>query len=181
MIELIYTLFMGAWRDGFGKDGWRLPVYKNRFVQHIIAFVATFLLCTFCKDVSWLVALWIALWIQIEWALAIGPAYDEGTGGKPNKKMLERYEKMVGYKWLCKVFPESLWHSMGFDFCLLAIRYTYPLLPICVFFNPIFLMLGLIVSSLYLIYRYCPFCQKHRLLDVEIWTGLVVGLFVACL
>ena len=181
MLKLIYTLFMGAWRDSFGKNGWDLPIYHNRFVQHIVAFAMTFLLCWFDKDLAWWWCLWIATWIQIEWALGHGPCYDLGTGGKPDAKMLKRYKKMVGYKLLCKLFPEDKWYGTGFDFCLLAIRYTYPLIPICFFFNPVFLTFGLVISGLYGIYRACPFCQKHRLLDVEIWVGLALGLFVACL
>lgn len=180
-MKFLYSVFMALWRDSFGKNGWNLPVYKNRFVQHIFAFIMTFALCTFDKDLSWLWCLWVALWVQIEWTLGHGPCYDLGKSGKPDKKMLERYEKMVGYKFLCKIFPENQWYSFGFDFCLLTIRYTYPLLPICFAFNPVFLTLGMTISALYAIYRYCPICQKYRLLDVEIWAGLVLGLYVAYL
>lgn len=181
MLKLLYTLFMGAWRDSFGKNGWDLPIYHYRVVQHIVAFAMTFLLCFFDKGLAWYWGLWIAAWIQVEWALGHGPCYDLGKGGKPDAKMLKRYKKMVGYRLLCKLFPENLWYGTGFDFCLLTIRYTYPLIPICFFFNPVFLTLGLIISGLYGIYRACPYCQKHRWLDVEIWAGLALGLFVACL
>ena len=181
IFKLLYTLFMGWFRDFFGKGGYGWPVLKYRMVQHILAFIATFFLCTFVKAEHWYISLWIALWIQIEWALGHGCAYDVGTSGKPDKKMIERYEKMVGCKLLYKLFPEEKWYGTGFDFCLLAIRYTYPLLPICVFFNPVFLTLGLVISGLYGIYRACPFMQKHRWLDVEIWAGLALGLYVAFL
>lgn len=181
MLKIIYTLFMGLWRDAFGKNGYDLPVLKIRFVQHVIAFCATFLLCFFNKDISWLISLWIALWVQIEWALGHGPCYDLGKGGKPDKKMIQRYEKMVGCKLLYKLFPEEMWYGTGFDFCLLAIRYTYPLLPICVFFNPVLITLGLVISGLYGLYRACPYLQKKRWLDVEIWAGLALGLFVSYL
>lgn len=181
IFRLLYTLFIGVWRDAFGKNGYNLPVIKNRFVQHIIAFSMTFLFCIFIRVDAWLVALWIALWIQIEWALGHGPCYDLGKGAKPDKKMIQRYEKMVGCKLLYKVFPEEDWYGTGFDFCLLAIRYTYPLLPICVYFNPVFLTLGLVISGLYGLYRACPYMQKKRWLDVEIWAGLALGLFVAYL
>lgn len=181
MLKLLYTLFMGAWRDSFGKNGWDLPIYKNRFVQHVLAFCMTFLLCVFGKTVDWYWALWIALWIQIEWAIGHGPCFDVGTSGKPDAKLIKRYEKMVGYKLLCKIFPEKEWYGFGFDFILLAIRYTYPLIPICLFFNPVFMTLGLGIAGLYAMYRYCAFFRKHRLLDVEIWAGLLLGLYVACL
>lgn len=181
VIKIIYTVFMAFWRDSFGKNGWDLPIYKNRVVQHILAFCMTFLLCVFGKTLDWYWALWIAAWIQIEWAIGHGPCYDCGTGGKPNAKMLKRYEKMVGYKLLCKIFPEDQWYSFGFDFILLAIRYTYPLIPICLFFNPVFLTLGLVISGLYGMYRYCEFFRKHRWLDVEIWVGFALGLYVAFL
>ena len=180
-MKLLYAVLMGAWRDSFGKNGWDLPIYKNRFVQHIVAFLMTTLLCWLSKGKACYVALWIALWVQIEWALGHGPCYDLGKGGKPDKKMLKRYEKMVGYKLLCKVFPEDKWYTFWFDFCLLAIRYTYPLLPICVYFNPLFLLLGIAITSEYAAYRYIPVLQKHRLLDVEIWAGFTLGLFVAYL
>ena len=181
LIKILYTLFMSWFRDCFGKGGYGLPVLKYRMVQHILAFSATFLLCYFTKDLSWFWCLWVALWIQIEWALAIGPAYDCGKGGKPDDKMLKRYEKMVGYKLLCKIFPQDKWWTTGFDFCLLAIRYTYPLIPICFFFNPVFMTLGLVISALYGLYRSSDWFKQYRLLDVEIWVGFVLGLYVAFL
>lgn len=180
-MRFLYALLMGALRDCFGKNGWDLPVLKNRFIQHVLAFAMTFLLCVFGKTLDWYWALWIALWIQIEWAIGHGACYDLGKGGKPDEKMLKRYEKMVGYKLLCKIFPEEKWYGTGFDFCLLAIRYTYPLLPICFLFNPVFLTLGLVISGLYGIYRSCDYFKSHRLLDVEIWVGFILGLFVAYL
>ena len=180
-MKFLYAILMGLWRDSFGKGGWDLPIYKNRFVQHVLAFTMTFLLCTFVKAEAWWVSLWIATWIQIEWALGHGPCYDLGRAGKPDKKMIERYEKMVGCKLLYKLFPKEEWYGTGFDFCLLAIRYTYPLLPICVYFNPVFLMLGLVIAGMYGVYRACPYMQTKRWLDVEIWVGLALGLFVAYL
>jgi len=180
MLKLIYAVLMGLWRDSFGKNGWDLLIYKNRFVQHIVAFLMTVGICLY-KDISWYWCLWIALWIQIEWALGHGPCYDVGTSGKPDEKMLKRYQEMVGYKLVCKLFPESLWYSFGFDYVLLSIRYTYPLIPICFLFNPVFLTLGLIITGLYAIYRYCPYMQTKRWLDVEIWAGFVLGMYVAFL
>lgn len=180
MLKLLYTIFMAVWRRAFGSDGWGLPILKNRFILHVIAFLATFGLCL-TKDISWHICLWIALWIQIEWALGHGPCYDCGKGGKPDAKMLKRYEKMVGYKLLCKIFPEDQWYTFGFDFILLSIRYTYPLLPICLWFNPVFLTLGMVISALYAMYRYCDFFKKYKLLDVEIWAGFFLGLYVSCL
>ena len=171
---------MAIWRRAFGSDGWNLPVLKNRFVLHVIAFLSTFGLCL-TKDISWFWCLWIALWIQIEWALGHGPCYDCGKGGKPDAKMLKRYEKMFGYKQVCKIFPEEQWYGFGFDFVLLAIRYTYPLIPICFWFNPVFLTVGMVISALYAMYRYCDFFKKHKLLDVEIWAGFALGLYVAFL
>lgn len=180
MLKILYTIFMGAWRDSFGKNGWDLPIYHYRVVQHIVAFLATAGICWY-KDLSWYWCLLVALWIQIEWAIGHGPCYDLGKGGKPDKKMIQRYEKMLGCKLLYKVFPESQWYGPEFDFCLLAIRYTYPLIPICWLFNPVFMTLGLVITSLYALYRYCPVLQKHRLLDVEIWAGFALGLYVAYL
>ena len=179
--KLLYVFFMGFWRDAFGKNGYDLPVFKIRFVQHVIAFLMTAALCFLVKGFAWYAALWVAVWIQVEWALGHGACYDIGKGGKPDAKMKKRYEKMLGCKLLYKLFPENEWYSTGFDFCLLSIRYTYPLIPICVCFNPTFMSLGLFIAGLYAIYRACPYCKKHRLLDVEIWAGLALGLFVAFL
>lgn len=180
-MRVLYALLMGAWRDSFGKNGWNLPIYKYRMVQHIVAFCATFLLCLFVKGLDWYWGLWIATWIQIEWAIGHGPCFDVGTSGKPDAKTIKRYEKMVGYKMLCKIFPENEWYGFGFDFILLAIRYTYPLIPICLFFNPVFMTLGLVISWLYAMYKYCHYLQTKRLLDVEIWVGFALGLYVAFL
>lgn len=181
MLKLLYACFMGFWRDAFGKDGHGWPVFKIRFVQHVAAFLMTVGLCLLDKGLAWYAALWVALWIQVEWALGHGPCFDLGKGGKPDAKMKKRYEKMLGCKLLYKLFPQDQWYSTGFDFCLLAIRYTYPLIPICAYFNPIFMTMGLVISGLYGIYRACPYCQKHRWLDVEIWAGVMLGLYVALL
>lgn len=180
-MKYIYPFFMALWRDLFGKGGYDLPVLKNRFVEHILGFLATFSFCFFGKDIVWYWSAWIAVWVQIYWALGHGACYDLGTSGKPDEKMIERYQKMVGYKLVCKIFPENRWYGFGFDFVLLTIRYTYPLIPICFWFNPCLLTLGLIVSALYAIYRYCAFVREHRLLDVEIWAGFFVGLFISFL
>jgi len=177
-MRLLYAILIGLWRDSFGKNGWDLPIYKNRFVQHVLAFLMTAGICWW-KDLAWYWCLWVALWIQIEWALGHGPCYDLGKGGKPDEKMLKRYEKMVGYKLLCKIIPQDKWWTTGFDFCLLAIRYTYPLLPICFLFNPVFMTLGLVISGLYGIFRAIQ--PKQRWLDVEIWAGFALGLYVAFL
>ena len=181
ILKIIYTLFFGLWRDLFGKNGYYIPILKSRFVQHVLAFAMTFVLCFFDKHIQWWWCLWIALWVQIEWACGHGCCYDVGTHGEPDEAMIKRYEKMVGYKVLCKIFPKDEWYSFGFDFILLTIRYTYPLIPIVYWFNPVFLTLGLIISSLYAIYRYCTFFRKHRLLDVEIWAGFALGLYIAFL
>lgn len=180
LLKLLYAVFCALFRDSFGKNGWDLPIYKNRLVQHIVAFIMTATICC-VKGIQWYWCLWVALWIQIEWALGHGVAYDLGKGGKPDKKALERYKKMVGYKLVCKLFPEDKWYSFWFDFVLLSIRYTYPLIPICFLFNPVFMLLGVVITCEYAAYRYIPFLQKHRWTDVEIWAGLTVGLFVAFL
>lgn len=180
-MKYIYPFFMALWRDAFGKNGYYIPVIKSRFVQHVIAFAMTFLLCYFDKGFKWWWCIWIAVWLQIEFAIGHGSCYDIGMQGEPDEVMQKRYKKMLGYKMLCKIFDEKDKHGMCFDFLLLAIRYTYPLIPICFWFNPTFLCLGLIIATLYMIYRYCPFMRKHRLLDVEILSGFFVGFFVAFL
>lgn len=177
----LYAIISAVWRDAFGKNGYDLPIIKYRAVQHIILFIVSFAFLLVCRGTALALSLWIALWIQIEWALAHGPCYDVGTAGKPDTKMIERYKKMVGYKLLCKIFPEDQWYSWIFDFCLLTIRYTYPLLPICLWFNPVFLTLGMVIAGEYGIYKNCKFLQSKRLLDVEIWVGFVAGLYIAFL
>jgi len=179
-MKLLYAILMGIWRDGFGKSGWGLPIFKIRFVEHIVAFLMTAGICWW-KDLAWYWCLWVALWIQIEWAIRHGAVYDVGALGKPDEKTLKRYETMVGYKLFCKIFPKDKHYSMCFDYILLTMRYTYPLLPIFWLFNPVFLFLGLIIASMYLIYRYCPVLQTKRWCDVELYVGFIVGLFVAFL
>ena len=181
MLKLLYTAFMGFWRDSFGKNGYHWKIYEHRIVEHIVAFLFTFIFCSVDKGFNWYISCWIAIWVQIFWALGHGPCYDCGTAGKPDKEMIKRYEKMVGYKLVCKIFPEDQWYTFGFDFILLAIRYTYPILPICFLFNPALLTIGLVISALYGMYRYCDFMKNHKWLDVEIWAGLVTGLFIAYL
>ena len=178
--QWLYVFFSAVWRDCFGKDGWGLPIIKYRVVQHILLFFVSFALLM-CRGTTLALSAWIALGIQIWWSLPHGVMYDCGTAGKPDAKMLKRYKKMVGYKLVCKIFPEDKWYGFGFDFVLLAIRYTYPLLLICWWFNPVFLTLGLIVASLYAIYKHCEYLWKKRWADVELWVGFVAGLFIAFL
>ena len=177
----LYAFFMGAWRDAFGKNGYDLPIIKYRAVQHIILFLVSFAFLLICRGTALASALWISAWILVFWAIRHGACYDISTGGKPDAKMLKRYKSMVGFKLLCKIFPEDMWYGLCFDFMLLTIRYTYPLLPICFWFSPIMFSLGFVISSFYLIYRFCPYMQKKRLLDVEIWVGFVAGLYIAFL
>ena len=177
----LYAVFMGIWRDAFGKNGYAIPIIKYRAVQHVVMLLFSFFYLYVCKGTALPISLWIAVWIQIFWALGHGPCYDIGKGGKPNAKMIKRYKKMVGYKLLCKIFPEDQWYGAAFDFCLLAIRYTYPLLPICFWFSPVLLTLGMVISGSYGIYRYCAFVQTKRWLDVEIWVGFVTGMYIAFL
>lgn len=179
-MRYIYPFFSALFRDAFGKNGYYIPLLKSRFVQHVIAFAMTFLLCYFDKGLKWWWCIWIATWLQIWWSLG-HVSYDLAKKGIPTGKELERYKKSVGYKFLCKIFDEKDWYGIGFDFCLLTIRYTYPLFAIVWWFNPVLLSLGLVIASLYLIYRYCPYCQKHRWTDVELYSGFFCGLYIAFL
>lgn len=181
LVRFCYAVFMGFWRDAFGKDGYNLPVIRYRVVQHVISFLLTVSLLFACGKTTLCLSIWIALWVQIEWAIGHGPCYDIGTAGKPDEKMLKRYKKMLGYKLACKIFPVNEWYGFGFDFFLLAIRYTYPLIPICFFFNPVFLTLGLVIPALYAIYKHCSWLWTKRWADVELWVGFILGLYVAYL
>ena len=181
IFKILYVIFSSGYRDAFGKNGWYLPIIKYRMVQHVIAFCMTFVFCLYCKCITWYWSAWIAVWVQIFWAIGHGCCYDLATHGYPDETMIKRYEKMVGYKLLCKIFPKDEWYTFGFDFILLTIRYTYPLIPIVYWFGPVLLSLGLVISGLYAIYRYCPYVRTKRLLDVEIWAGFATGLFISFL
>ena len=181
LFNLVYVIFSSGYRDAFGKNGYNLPILKNRFVQHVLGFLATLSLCVLTKGIVWYWAVWIAVWVQIYWAIGHGFAYDLSTHGEPDEEMLKRYKKAVGYKFVCKFFDEKDWYTFGFDFILLTIRYTYPLIPIVYWFGPVLLSLGLVISGLYALYRYCPYVRTKRLLDVEIWAGFATGLFISFL
>lgn len=184
-MSVLYVLFMGLWRDCFGKGGYDIPILKWRVVQHIIGFCATFCFAYFYKDVSLFWSLYLSGIIQgLVWAGGHGAVYDIGTSGMPDEKMKERYKKTRGNKICELIFPESMQYGMIYDFVNMSLRYSLPyvlLLPVLHWFC---LGTGVFIAVAYLIYRYSSsdsFFRTKRYLDPEIIAGLIVGCSVAFL
>lgn len=185
LFDLLYVVFMGVWRDCFGKDGWDLPILKHRVVQHIIGFLATFCLAFFNHDVHWFWSLYLAGIVQgCVWSAGHGGWFDIGTAGYPDEKMLERYSDLWGFEICCKLFPPRMWFGMVFDFVGMSLRYSLPYILLLPVLNWVCLGTGAFVSIAYFIYRYSDndsMFKTKRFLDPEIIAGLIVGCSVAFL
>jgi hypothetical protein len=183
MIGLLYSLFEGVWRDCFGKDGWGLPIIKHRAVQHIIGFIVTFCFGYFAKGLHWAWAIYLGAIVQgLIWAPAIGPWFDIGTAGMPDKNLEERYNKAWYTPLLDKIMPESMRFGMIYDFTGFMIRYTAPFVLLLPILHWACLFAGLVNAVIYTAYRYSTydfFMKKYRWADNEILSGLCIGFFIA--
>lgn len=180
--SLLYSLWCGLFRDCFGKDGYNLPVLKHRAVQHILNVAVSLVFFKFALALSWFASVCMTAAIAYFWSTGHGSCYDIGTAGKPDEKMKKRYEKTLGWSIASKLIPEKNWYNPCFDALLLSLRYSLPCVLMLPFCNPLVLLTGLVVSSLYCFYRYLPedsVLKNKRILDVEIFAGLVSGLFFA--
>lgn len=180
LFDLLYVVFMGVWRDCFGKNGWDLPIIKHRVVQHIIAFIATFCLAFFNHDVHWFWSLYLAGILQgLVWSSGHGAYYDIGTV-KPDERMKERYEETLGHRVLDLICPESMKYGMVYDFIGMTLRYGLPFILLLPVLKWTCLFTGVLIAVDYFIYRYSTKDSifHKRLLDPEIIAGLIVGLMV---
>ena len=172
-------------------------ILGNRGVQTVIMIVCMFPFLIFpfpLELVSFIVPLLIALFIscyyQFEfWSRAHGPCFDIANDKNPSPEVIERYKKMKGYNLLCKKIPEDRWYGFLFDYRLMNIRYTWPMLP-SMFISPVYVLIGLSVAPIYafcwalgreepwLFEKFPSFCKQPTQL-AEIITGFIFGFGIA--
>lgn len=153
LFALLSGIFFSLWRRWFGggfKETW---LKNNRGVQTTVFILAsTFILLHqhYSMWLCWLYAITVSVWLySMYWSKGHGVMFDYGHGGNPtNKETQDRYNNMWGYKFLCWLFPTSWHHNFFFDKTLMMIRYTLPMLPLCVF-NIKWIFVGLLTASVY--------------------------------
>lgn len=152
MIAIINGICWALLRRWFG--GWLepYPVLRSRGVQTAVMICA--MLPWFIKPGCNLSCLFIAIalvcWLQfVEISSGHGMVFDVSRGGEPqDDKSRQRYQGMWGYTYMLKIVPEQYHFGFLFDFSLLLIRYTLPMLPLA-FFSWGYVLIGLSVAPIY--------------------------------
>ena len=147
IIQIIYSLFLGAWRRAFGCDGWGLPILKNRFCLHLIGFLVSFPTLLFC-GYHWIQSVLATLCLfGLYWARAHGEFFDYGHHNPPD---IKRYEQFCWWKYIKKIIPQDQLYKWSCDFICMAIRYTLPSLLIgIILYNIPFVFSGVLLSCGY--------------------------------
>lgn len=148
LIRIIYGLWLGIWRRAFGSSGWDLPIIKNRFIQHLLGFLACFIvLVVYGYNIVQCIACAVILQ-GLYWARAVGPAIDAGT----EIPQIERYEKEFWDKWCKFLVKEENQYGQFYDFLWMFFRYEiYAILISVILLNPLFLLSGFMVALSYTI------------------------------
>lgn len=127
LMQICFRRWYGGWCFIGDKNSW----YNTRTFQTIINCIVLFCFLFFLLGLSWYVtAITLAVVQFLYYAKGHGAMFDLGRCSKPDIDMLERYKKQWGYKLVCELFPKEQWYSYWFDFSLLLIRYTLPLLAL---------------------------------------------------
>lgn len=162
-IAILIILFIlgGFWRRLFG--GWcnNIIIIKNRFFQHILGFLLSFIVFYNANIFAWYACLLFSVLIQaLFWAPAHGACFDMGrTNDKDNPKMIERYKKTIGNRIVNWLLPNRYNYGFIYDFTTMFLRYTIPTL---IFIGPMpkFVFVGLSIAP---IYSFCwTFFEKEK-------------------
>lgn len=152
MLTIINGLWWAFLRRWFGGMLENYPILKNRGIQTIVMMLSMlpFFVDSNSNLICWVAALFIVSWLQfVEISSGHGPVFDVSRGGNtPSEESVARYHKMWGFKILCRIFPESARYGFLFDFILLTIRYTLPMLPLA-FISCGYVLMGLAVAPVY--------------------------------
>lgn len=183
MIQILFSIFLGAWRRAFGCDGWGLPILKNRFALHIIGFVGTFL-ALFFIGYSWLHSILAGL-ILFGWYFSVGhgTAFDMSRDGYPDAKLLKRYKKYFWNSWCEYIVPINSWYGFGYDFLWMFFRYELPALALSIILCNIYIAFAGLTTAI--AYAICWGMNDNGALKkmwptqlAEIITGVVTGLLL---
>ena len=152
MLTIINGLWWAPLRRWFGGMLENYPILKNRGIQTTVMMLSMlpFFVDGNSNFMCWVAGLSIISWLQfVEISSGHGPIFDVSRGGNtPSEESVARYHKMWGFKILCRIFPESARYGFLFDFILLTIRYTLPMLPLA-FISWGYVLIGLAVAPVY--------------------------------
>jgi len=178
LIKILFVPFESIWRRAFGDDGFNLPLLKHRGVLHAINIAALFSYMFFVKGFNPYVAGYCTLIIQIcFYTLSFYSGFDMGHSYPPSQKEIDDYG-WIG-KILCKIFPEDEWYKYHYDFWFMTIRYTWPLVLVVYWFNPLFLLVGILTASAYALgWHYKPFGLVTELGEYCMGAFLALGLIL---
>lgn len=181
IIQILYRRWYGGWCVLGTDKSW----YNSRTFQTICNVLLMLAFGVYVLQLQWLESVIITAVIQfLYYAKGHGAMFDLGHSGKPDAELIERYKKQWGYEVLLEFFPEKLWHTYWFDFSLLLIRYTLPLM-LLLWYNWYVPLFGLIAvagytAGWYLQDRGCKFLNNSFCSTAtnfgEILVGLSVGL-----
>lgn len=176
MVQIIYSIFLSLWRRWFGGGFKFLP--DNRFLQHILGFLATFSVLLY-YDHHWLQSVLVSLALQgLFFARSHGVCFDFGHGQPPD---VERYNKMWYWKYVKKIIPESEWYSFSGDYILFTVRYTLPALLISILLGNIyFIFVGVLISCSYaFLWKLYDWKLVDKPTDkAEFLLGFITGFFL---
>ena len=153
IVSSIYMMlggFLRRWFGGMFPDE-KYKILGNRGVQTFFMLFTFFTIFTIKQ--SWEIALILSCWMQfVFWSIGHGPGFDYGRGGYPSEKTIERYKK-----YYLNVIPDWFadrgfyaYYGVGYDFTWMFVRYTVPMVPMALFVNWHYILLGIAVSPIYL-------------------------------
>lgn len=150
LTTVLYGVFGGVWRRGFGCDFWNLPVLKIRAVQHVLAAAVLFALFYWCKNMPLFQCVYAIAVIQgLFWAGGHGAAFDMSRSGLPDNALVKRYNDVWFAPVVNFLVPQSMWYGFGYDFLWMSIRYTWPLTLLVPVMGFSVLLLGPAVALIY--------------------------------
>lgn len=175
MLQLIYPVFLGAWRRWFGGGLPKLP--DNRLLEHVIGFIG-FVSVMLLEHVNiWIALICGAIFQGLFWARGHGAFFDFGHGEVDES----RYEEVWYWKYVKEYIPEDMLYTYPCDYLLMTIRYTLPAIPLAILLlNPLMLMAGIVTAG---VYALCWTFYDLKLTKVpteiaEVVTGVIIGLML---
>lgn len=176
VINCLFVVFESVWRRAFGDDGFNLPILKHRITLHLLNVAALFGYLFYMKNFNIYSCVYCVTVIQwLFYTRTFYAGFDMGHSYPPTDAEIKAYG-IIG-RILEKIFPQNKWYKRGFDFTYMTIRYTYPLALIVYWFNPLILLVGLIVACGYAIgWHFKPFGMVTELGEFVMGAALAVGL-----
>ncbi len=176
IFNLAFVIFESVWRRAFGDDGFGLPILEHRFVLHLHNIVILFCYLYSQRHFNIYVCAYCVAVIQwLFYTRTFYAGFDMGHSYPPTDAEIAAYGRIGD--WLKKIFPSSMWYRFGFDFCFMAIRYTYPLALVVYWFNPLLLAVGLLVAVSYAVgWKYKPFRLVTEFGEYCMGALLAIGL-----